>query len=48
MTVDDNIMMFVSNIKAVFLKKLNLLHVLFPYHDTDPYRDIGIVPALLE
>jgi hypothetical protein len=31
-TLDDNIMMFVSNIRAGFLKRLNLLCVLFPCH----------------
>ena len=43
MTLDDN--MFVSNIRAVFLKKSNLLCVFFPCHDTNEYRDTGIVPA---
>ena len=47
MTLDDNIMMSVSNIRAVFLKKLNPLSVLFPCHDTNEYRDTGIVPALV-
>ena len=39
--------MFVFNIRAVFLKKLNLLHVLFPYHDTNEYGETGILPALV-
>lgn len=41
MILDENIM-FVSNIR-----KLNLLRVLFLGHDTNEYRDTGIVPALL-
>jgi hypothetical protein len=44
-TLDDNIM-FVSNIRAVFLKKLNQ-PVLFPCHDTNEYHDTGIVQALV-
>lgn len=38
--------MFVSNPRAVFLKKLNLLCVLFPCHNTNECCDTGIVPAL--
>ena len=38
--------MFVSNIRAVFLKKLNLRSVLFPNRDTNKYRDTVIFPAL--
>ena len=45
-TLDDNIM-FVSNFRAVFLKKLNLLRDLFPCHDTNKNRDAGILPARL-
>jgi hypothetical protein len=44
--LDDNIM-FVSNIRAVSLKKFNMLCVLFPCHNTNEYRDTGIVPALV-
>jgi hypothetical protein len=40
-------MMFVSNIKAVFLKKLKPLRVLFPCNDTNEYDDTGIVLALV-
>ena len=40
-------MMFVSNIRTVFLKKSNPLRVLFPYHDTNKHRDTGIVPAVI-
>jgi hypothetical protein len=43
-TLDDNIIMFVSNITTVFLN--NLLRVLFPCHDTNEYRNTGIVQAL--
>jgi hypothetical protein len=39
-------MMFVSNIWAVFLMKLNLLRVLFPCHDTKERYDTGIVPII--
>ena len=41
MTLNDNIMMFVSNIRAVF-------RVLFPCHDTNENCDAGIAPALDE
>ena len=46
-TMDDNIMMFHSNIRDVFLNKLNPLCVLFPLHDTNEYCNTGIVPALV-
>ena len=46
MTLVDNITMFASNIRAVNLKKLNLLWVLFPCQDANKNRDTGIVPAL--
>lgn len=46
-TLDENIMMFVSNITAVFLKKFNPLRVLFLCHDINVYHDIGIVLALV-
>ena len=42
MTLDD--IMFV---RAVFLKKINPLCVLYPCHDTNEYCDTGIVPALI-
>ena len=48
MTLDDNIMMFVSNIRAVFLNNLNVLCVLFPFRGTSEFRDIGIVMALIK
>ena len=35
--------MFVSNIRAVLLKKLNTLRVFFPWHDTNDYCDDGII-----
>ena len=38
-------MMFVSNIRAVFLKKLNQLSVLLPYHNTNEYRNTGNHPG---
>ena len=41
-------MMFDSNIRAVFLKRLTPLRVLFPCHDTNEYCDAGIVPDLLK
>lgn len=44
-TLDDIIMLFVSNIMAVFLKKSNPLAVLFPCHDSNKYRNTGIVPG---
>ena len=47
MTLGEHTMMFVSNIRAVFLKKLNLFCVLFPCHDTNKHHDTGIVPTLL-
>lgn len=37
----DNIMVFVSNIRTVFLNKLNMFHVFFPCHDTSEYCDTG-------
>ena len=39
--------MLVSNIRAIFLKKLNQLSFLFPCHNTNEYRDNGIVPDLV-
>ena len=43
-------MMFVSNIRAVFLKKFNRLRVLFPCHGTYEYHNTGIVldPQLIK
>ena len=46
MTLDDNIIIFVSNIRVVFLKKLHLLRVFFPCHTTNEYCASGIVLAL--
>ena len=48
MTLDDNIMMFVSNIRELFLKKLNPLRVLFPCHNTNDYGNTVITPALTD
>lgn len=42
-TLGDKIMLFVSNISTVFLKKLNQLHVLFLCHNTSEYRNTGFV-----
>ena len=47
MILDDNIMMFVSNSRAVFLKKFNHLCVLFPCHDTKEYSDTGMIAVLI-
>ena len=46
-TWDVIIRMFVSNIRAVFLKKLSPLCVSFPIHDTNEYCNTGIVTALI-
>jgi hypothetical protein len=37
--------MLVSNITAVFLKKLNSLSIFFPCQHTNEYRNTGIGPA---
>lgn len=47
MTLDNNTMMFVSNIRTVFIKKLHPFHVLFPCRDTKEYGGTGVVPALV-
>ena len=47
MSLDDNVM-FVSNIRAVFLNKLYPLRVLVPFHDTSVCRDTIIIPALIK
>ena len=41
------VMMFVNNIRAVFLKKLKHEADLFPCYDTNEYRHTGIIPALM-
>jgi hypothetical protein len=44
--LDANIIMFVSNIRAVFSTKLMPVRVLFPCHYTNKYHDTGVFPAL--
>lgn len=44
MTLDDTIMMFGYNIKAVFLNHLNTLRVLFPCHDHNEHFALEDIP----